>query len=80
MTVSRIPSPITVALTTLLSVHDEIGVVQIGANDGRINDPIFPFLTNHIDRTRALLIEPQSTVLPYLRSNYAKHPRCHHCE
>jgi FkbM family methyltransferase len=69
-----IPSPITVALTTLLSVHDELRIVQIGANDGRINDPIFPFLTNHTKRTRALLIEPQATVLPYLRSNYAEHP------
>lgn len=68
------PSPVNVALHTLLSFRDEIGIVQIGANDGRFNDPIYPFVCENLDRTRILLIEPQSTVLPYLKSNYANHP------
>jgi len=48
--------------------------VQVGANDGRLNDPIHPFIQRHPDQTRLLLIEPQASVLPMLRETYADHP------
>lgn len=49
-------------------------VVQIGANDGRINDPIFDVVMRHRATTRILLIEPQPELLPHLRENYRLHP------
>ena len=48
--------------------------VQIGANDGRINDPIFPFVMRNRTATRILLIEPQPEIVPFLRENYTDHP------
>ena len=49
-------------------------VVQVGANDGKHNDPIYPFMRTHAESTRILLIEPQDQLLPFLRSNYEWHP------
>jgi FkbM family methyltransferase len=49
-------------------------IVQIGANDGRINDPIYDVVSRFRERTRILLIEPQSELIPYLRENYLMHP------
>ena len=48
--------------------------MQVGANDGRLNDPIHPFIQRHPNQTRLLLIEPQASVLPMLKENYAEHP------
>lgn len=54
-------------------------IVQIGANDGRINDVIFEPVRNFRERTRILLVEPQYDVIPYLRQNYANHPNAVIC-
>jgi hypothetical protein len=51
-----------------------LDVCQIGANDGRINDPIYNIMMSQRHATRILLIEPQVDVIPYLRANYAGHP------
>lgn len=48
--------------------------VHIGANDGRINDPIFPFVMRNRTATRILLIEPQPEIVPFRRENYSDHP------
>lgn len=64
------------AFLGLLSCHDKLRVVQVGANDGRLNDPIFDLMQAFAQRTEALLIEPQSGLIPYLRENYAFHPHC----
>ena len=59
---------------TLLGSGERLNVVQIGANDGMVNDPIFPFMKKHRDSTRVLLIEPQQQLIPHLKANYSWHP------
>ena len=65
--------PLEVALTVLLSERKFVNIVQIGANDGRVNDPIYPFATRYPDRTHLLLIEPQAQLIPSLSENYEFH-------
>lgn len=48
-------------------------IVQIGANDGRIGDPIYALMLRFRSATRLLLIEPQDEVISLLRENYASH-------
>jgi hypothetical protein len=38
-----------------------------------INDPIYNFLMCNMERTQVLLVEPQSSVIPMLKQNYAGH-------
>lgn len=68
------PTPVQLALESLLSTRSTLSIVQVGANDGRVNDPINAFVHSHPDRTRLLLIEPQSQILPMLETTYADHP------
>jgi FkbM family methyltransferase len=49
-------------------------IVQIGANDGMINDPIYQCVTANQHRNRILLIEPQENVIDALKTNYKTHP------
>lgn len=65
---------IEVALSVILSVKGNVCIVQVGANDGRINDPIFRFVKNNPNRTRILLIEPQTFLIEFLQENYRFHP------
>ncbi len=58
----------------LLAAKGQINVVQIGANDGRTNDPIFRFVNKHKECVSVILIEPQKDLLPILRENYKAHP------
>lgn len=51
-----------------------INIIQIGANDGKINDPIYNFLMENKCSTNALLIEPQSEIISILKENYKNHP------
>ena len=44
-------------------------VVQVGANDGVTNDPVFSLIQRFAES--ALLIEPQPSLIPPLRENYA---------
>jgi FkbM family methyltransferase len=48
-------------------------VVQIGANDGKINDPIYDVVMSNISKTNILLIEPQVELISYLQENYSNH-------
>lgn len=63
-----------VALQTILACRERVRIVQIGANDGSINDPIYKFVQFAKDRTDILLVEPQEDLIPYLRQNYMFHP------
>ena len=64
----------TLALIAGLPTGRKLKCVQIGANDGKINDPLFRISRQFADRTRLLLIEPQAQIIPYLRKNYDFHP------
>jgi FkbM family methyltransferase len=67
-------------LESLLAAKGRLNLVQIGANDGRINDPIFPFAMRNKGATSILLIEPQIEIIPFLKESYADHPRATiHC-
>ena len=68
------PSPLADVMLSMLSWTQKLNIVQIGANDGSTNDPIFGFVSRFPQRTRVLLIEPQAVVIPYLKANYAFHP------
>lgn len=61
-------------LTLLIATLEELRIVQVGANDGRINDPLFPVVSQYPDRVRLLLIEPQPALIPFLEENYRGHP------
>jgi hypothetical protein len=39
-------------------VKKDLTFVQIGANDGCTNDPLFEFVTHHHKRVRGLVVEP----------------------
>jgi FkbM family methyltransferase len=59
----------------LLLAKNEVKFVQIGANDGKINDPIYEFLMSNKNSTKALLVEPQDEIIPFLKKNYQNHPK-----
>lgn len=64
------------ALHSLLTCLDSLFIVQVGANDGAIADPLHSFVAAIPGRTRLLLIEPQSELIPFIERNYAFHGRC----
>lgn len=66
-------------MAALLAAQGRILVVQVGANDGVVNDPLHEFLMKHRERTEVLLIEPQPYLIPILADNYKDHP-AHHIE
>lgn len=53
---------------------DGAGVVIVGANDGKFNDPLYEVLAHNAARTRVLAIEPQASLIPILNENFAWHP------
>jgi len=57
-----------------VSVKQPVNIIQIGANDGKYNDPIFDFVKEHKDYTNIVLVEPLEEIIPHLESNYAGHP------
>lgn len=58
-------------LLLLSGKQKKINILQVGANDGSINDPLFGFVSRNTDRVRIILVEPQEQILPYLEDNYA---------
>jgi FkbM family methyltransferase len=48
-------------------------IIQIGACDGRINDPIYQLVRNQIQSNTIVLIEPQPELIDILKENYAFH-------
>src|SRR5690606_33634297 len=63
-----------VAFSTLMSTKECAAIVQVGANDGTLNDPLHPMLRKFSARTKILLIEPQPTLIARLSENYKFHP------
>ena len=74
----RSAAPTRPAFRTLLAramrERGPLGIVQVGANDGRINDPLYEVVMSHPESARILLIEPQPEILEHLKRNYAEHP------
>lgn len=72
----REPNPYRLCVLSLIATKsecDKLRVVQIGANDGRINDPLFEIASSFAHKTRLMLIEPQAKLIPYLKDNYNFH-------
>lgn len=57
-----------------ISVKKPFNIIQVGANDGRHNDPIYDFVRSHRNSTNIILIEPLQTLIPHLKENYSFHP------
>jgi FkbM family methyltransferase len=74
---SRVPplriAQLELAIASLVAVRTSLNIVQIGANDGRINDPLFPILRKQQFRSKLLLVEPQAQLIPFLQENYCWH-------
>jgi FkbM family methyltransferase len=47
-----------------------LNIIVVGANDGKINGPIYEFAMANKKRTNLLLIEPQKEFIPFLEENY----------
>ncbi len=62
------------ALRALIGIKRRLNIVIVGANDGKVNDPIYNFAMRMSGRTNILLIEPNKALLPYLQANYSSHP------
>lgn len=62
------------AARCILSLKGSLRIVQIGVNDGKLNDPIYPIVRRYPSQTSILLIEPLCFVIPILKENYAFHP------
>lgn len=62
-------------LNDYFKFKDITRIVQIGANDGRINDPIYQAVMENKNVTDILLIEPQAEVISFLIENYRPHPK-----
>lgn len=61
-------------MNELRQIYGSLNIVQIGANDGQINDPIYEFVMENKSSTSIALVEPQSTVIEHLKKNYEQHP------
>ena len=66
-----------VSLMTLTAFKPKLKIVVVGANDGKINDPVYNFAHRYCDKTEIVLIEPQVELIPYLKENYRFHPSHH---
>ena len=72
--VIQVPLTFHQALDVLRSRLGMLNILQIGANDGVINDPLYEFVSAHPDRTRIILVEPQAALIAPLSRAYAFHP------
>ena len=61
-------------LSTAIAVQSSFNIVQVGANDGKYNDPIYDFIKEYKDRTNIILVEPQKELISHLEDNYSYHP------
>ena len=62
-------------LETVLRTAGEVRFVQVGANDGRRNDPIYPFVTRNQARVTGLVLEPVGEYFEQLKRTYRNVPR-----
>lgn len=64
-------NPYHAAVLALLARKPTISVVVVGANDGKINDPLFDLVKSSLsERVSMLLVEPQRELIPILQRNY----------
>jgi FkbM family methyltransferase len=63
-----------IALKVLIEIKPNLSIVVVGANDGRVNDPIYEFAMEMSSKTSILLIEPNKFLLPHLQKSYSSHP------
>jgi len=63
-----------IALKELIEIKPNLSIVVVGANDGRVNDPIYEFAMKMSSKTSILLIEPNKFLLPHLQKSYSSHP------
>lgn len=61
-------------LMGLIASKKKLNILQVGANDGKVNDPIYRFVEEFRDRTHIILLEPQPEVSKKLIDNYKEHP------
>ena len=67
-----VPTPYHTAVLALLAAKGHLNMVVVGANDGRINDPIYDLIRLVVkDRVSLTLIEPNRHLHPVLRENYS---------
>lgn len=59
------------ALIRLLEKRSRLRVVQVGANDGVVNDPLVRFVSTHLRSLLCMFIEPHSRPFEELRRRYA---------
>lgn len=60
------------AVLALASVKKNLTIAVVGANDGKLNDPIFPLVEGPLrQRVEMILIEPQSFLIDTIKDNYA---------
>lgn len=62
------------SVRALLESSSVVALVQVGANDGLVADPVQPLVREDPERFHLLLIEPQESVIAHLRATYAQHP------
>lgn len=55
----------------LLLTRPNLEIVVIGANDGKINDPLFDILDNHVEKCSLHLFEPNFILHSKLEANFA---------
>lgn len=66
-------SPLQICMRQMLGIKQKINIVQVGANDGKLNDPIYQFVRENPERTKVILVEPQKVLIPILEKNYGFH-------
>jgi FkbM family methyltransferase len=60
------------AVLALASVKQKLTITVVGANDGKIKDPIFPLVERRLRKqVKMILIEPQSFLIDRIKENYA---------
>lgn len=52
---------------------EEFFFIQIGANDGKTNDPVYPFVVKY--NLSGIVIEPQPDVFKLLKETYKNYPK-----
>ena len=70
--VKRNPEMYVNSLRGAISVKKPFNIIQVGANDGKHNDPIHDFVKEYKDSTNIILVEPIKTVIPYLEEGYGE--------
>ena len=54
---------------------DRFFFIEIGANDGVTNDPLYQFATEHHDRVAGIVVEPLNDAFAKLCCNYRRFPK-----